>query len=169
MGGSSRYLSGAGHLQAVHWSGDLDALHLAVLAALVSDVLHDLLVLFVVQELFGGHHVHQTQHLGGHTAHLGDGAVQPRDLQRHRGLVYTRLGGGERQKVFKPTRRARVHVTPQTCESKPTSLIIICVSRSEIDFTINSLMFILLLHQKLMCFQSTTVCVCVASVGFQHT
>lgn len=92
-GCSSWYLSGAGHLQAVHWAGDLDTLHLAVLAALVSDVLHYLLVLFVVQELFWCHHVHQTQHLSGHAAHLGDGAVQPWNLQRHWSLVYTRLEG----------------------------------------------------------------------------
>lgn len=94
------YLSSAGHLQAVHWSGDLDALHLAVLAALVSDVLHYLLVLFVVQEFLWCHHVHQTQHLSGHAAHLGDGAVQPWNLQRHWSLVYTRLKG--QTEGFKP-------------------------------------------------------------------
>lgn len=52
------YLASAGHLQAVHRSGDLDALDLAVLAALVPDVLHNLLVLLVIQQLLRGHHVH---------------------------------------------------------------------------------------------------------------
>lgn len=52
------YLASARHLQAIHRSGNLDALHLAVLAALIPDVLHDLLVLLVIQQLFWGHHVH---------------------------------------------------------------------------------------------------------------
>ena len=87
------YLAGAGHLQAVHRSGDLDALDLAVLAALVLDVLYDLLILVIIQQLLGGHHVHQTQHLGGQATHLSHRAVHTRHLQRHWGLIYTRLQG----------------------------------------------------------------------------
>lgn len=52
------YLASARHLQAIHRSGDLNALDLAILAALVPDVLHNLLVFLVIQQLLWGHHVH---------------------------------------------------------------------------------------------------------------
>lgn len=86
------YLASTRHLEAVYRPRDLDTLHLAVFAALVPDVFYDLLVFLVIQQLLGGHHVHQTQHLGGDAAHLVHGAVhQARHLQRHWRLVDPRL------------------------------------------------------------------------------
>lgn len=87
------YLAGSRHFQAIHRSRYLNAFNLAVLAALIPDVLHNLLILFIIQQLFRGHHVHQTQHLRGQAAHLSHGAVQTWHLQRHWSLVYTRLEG----------------------------------------------------------------------------
>lgn len=82
------YLASPGHLKAIDRPWNLDALHLAVFAALIPDVLYDLLVFLVIQELVRRHHVHQTQHLGGNAAHLGHGAVhQAGNLQRHWHLV----------------------------------------------------------------------------------
>lgn len=66
------HLAGPRHLQAVHGSRYLDALDLAVLAAFVPDVLHDLLILFIIQQLLWGHHVHQTQDLSGQATHLSN-------------------------------------------------------------------------------------------------
>ncbi|TNN81086.1 hypothetical protein EYF80_008742 [Liparis tanakae] len=78
---SRSYLASPRHLQAVHRSRYLDALDLAVLAALVLDILYNLLIFFVIQQLFWCHHVHQTQHLSGQATHLmskpvGDGQEQ---------------------------------------------------------------------------------------------
>lgn len=78
------HLSTAGDFHAVDRSGDLDGADAAVLAALLADVLQDLLVVLVVHQLLGHHHVEKAQHLCGHA-----GVLQPlksRDLQRHRGL-----------------------------------------------------------------------------------
>ena len=95
------YLASAGHFHSVHRPWDLDALHLAIFAALLLHVLHDLLILVVIHQLLRHHHVHETQYFCGDPAHLVHWAVhQARDLQRHRRLVYTclertRRGSGE--------------------------------------------------------------------------
>lgn len=83
------HLPAAGHLHAVHGPRDLHGAHAAVLAALLADVLQDLLVVVVVHQLLGHHHVEEAQHLGGQSRVLQP--LQPRDLQRHRGLDDGRL------------------------------------------------------------------------------
>lgn len=93
---NSSYLASSRDFQTVHRSGYLNALNLAVLAALVPDILHNLLVFFIIQQLLGGHHVHKTQHLGGQTSHLSHGAIQTWHLQCHWGLIYTCLEGQKR-------------------------------------------------------------------------
>lgn len=94
-GAGRTHLPAAGHLHAVHGPGDLDGAHAAVLAALLADVLQDLLVVLVVHQLLGHHHVEEAQHLGGHSRVLQP--LQPRDLQRHRGLDDGRLVEGNDQ------------------------------------------------------------------------
>ena len=57
-------LAAAGHLHPGHGTGYLDRPDLAVLGALLADVLQDVLVLLLVYQLIGGYHVQETQHLG---------------------------------------------------------------------------------------------------------
>lgn len=59
---------------------DLEAAHLAVLGALQLDVRANVLVLLVVQQLLGQHHVEQAEHLGGCAA-VKEGGVQSRHLE----------------------------------------------------------------------------------------
>jgi len=59
-------LADAGHvLDAVERARDLQRAHDTVAVALLFDVLQDVLVLFVVLQLVGRHHVQQAQHLPG--------------------------------------------------------------------------------------------------------
>lgn len=78
------HLSTAGDFHTVDGSGDFDGADAAVLAALLADVLQDLLVVFVIHQLLRHHHVEKAQHLRGHARVLQP--LEPRDLQRHRGL-----------------------------------------------------------------------------------
>ena len=56
-------LADAGHVHAGQRTGDLEAADLAVLGALLADVLEDVLVLLLVPQLLLRHHVQQTQNL----------------------------------------------------------------------------------------------------------
>ena len=56
-------LADAGHVHAGQRAGDLEAADLAVLGALLADVLEDVLVLLLVPQLLLRHHVQQTQNL----------------------------------------------------------------------------------------------------------
>ena len=58
-------LAAAGDLDTWHRAGDLQAANLPVLAALLPDVLQDVLVLLLVGQLLRHHHVQQAQHLRG--------------------------------------------------------------------------------------------------------
>lgn len=90
-------LSSARNFQAVYRAWNLDAFDLTVFRALVSDVFHDLLILFIIQQLLWGHHVHQTQYFCGNAAHLSHRAVHETwNLKGNWGLVYTRLQMKER-------------------------------------------------------------------------
>ena len=70
-------LADAGHVHAGQRAGDLEAADLAVLGALLADVLEDVLVLLLVPQLILRHHVEETEDLGGeagagHALHAGD-------------------------------------------------------------------------------------------------
>lgn len=104
------HLPAAGHLHAVHGPRDLDGAHAAVLAALLADVLQDLLVVVVVHQLLGHHHVEEAQHLGGQPRVLQP--LQPGDLQRHRGLHDGRLMGADDQKPMVAARVKSDGLTP---------------------------------------------------------
>lgn len=91
------HLPAAGDFHTFDGPGDLDGADTAVLAALLFDVLKDLLVVLIVHQLLGHHHVEEAQHLRGHA-----GVLQPlesRDLQHDRRLydgglqVQTHQGG----------------------------------------------------------------------------
>lgn len=83
------HLPAAGDLHAVDGPRDLDGAHAAILAALLADVLQDLLIVLIVHKLLGHHHVEETQHFGGQSRVLQP--LQPRDLQCHRCLDDGRL------------------------------------------------------------------------------
>lgn len=87
------HLSTARHLDTIHGPGDLNGLDQPILAALVPHVLHDLLVLLIIQQLLGQHHIHEAQDLSWVATHLHLGAHQARHLQGHGGLVYGALWG----------------------------------------------------------------------------
>lgn len=87
------YLSTAGHLHTIHGPRDLDGLDQPVLAALIPHVLHNLLILLIIQQLLRQHHVHEAQDLSRVAAHLHLRAHQARDLQGHRSLVDGALWG----------------------------------------------------------------------------
>lgn len=78
------HLSTAGDFHTIDGPGDLDGADATILAALLADVLQDLLIVLVIHQLLGHHHVEKTQHLRGHARVLQP--LEPRDLQRHRGL-----------------------------------------------------------------------------------
>lgn len=78
------HLPAAGDLHSVDGPGDLDGADAAVLAALLSDVFQDLLVVLVVHQLLRHHHVEKAQHLCGHARVLQP--LQAGHLQRDRGL-----------------------------------------------------------------------------------
>ena len=61
--GMDTNLADAGHVHAGQRAGDLEAADLAVLGALLADVLEDVLVLLLVPQLLLRHHVQQTQNL----------------------------------------------------------------------------------------------------------
>lgn len=87
------YLSTARYLDSIHWPGDLNGLDQPIFTALVTHILHNLLVLLVIQQLLRQHHVHEAQDLSWVAAHLHLGAHQARHLQGHRCLVYGALWG----------------------------------------------------------------------------
>lgn len=101
------HLPTAGHFDAIDGSGDLNGADAAVLAALLSDVLQDLLVVLVVHQLLGHHHVEKAQHLRGHARVLQP--LEPRDLQHDRGLYDDRLQGHMCQIRCRDLSRMRVN------------------------------------------------------------
>lgn len=86
-------LATARHLNTINRSRDLDGAHGAVLAALLTDVLQDLLIVVIVQQLFRHDHVQQTQHLCRQTQVVNH--LQAWDLKRDGGLYNSGLHGEE--------------------------------------------------------------------------
>ena len=76
-----KHLAEAGHLDARHRPRNLNAAHLAEPAALLTNVLKNVLVLLVVGELLGNDHVEEAENLGG-LAGAGDSHARHLHLGR---------------------------------------------------------------------------------------